>query len=229
VVNTATGYGPWLQAVGAQRLMVGFPSAGGERRDGVIESFVGRGLVHAFQSTTFGELDGARSDRLRRLVTIFRKAGFSPTWSRHIGDWQRTHVAVVLPIAWALYRHRCDAAALAGAPLDLRDMVLAVREGFRALGHRVTPVKRNAFFLPVALWVGVLRIAMRTKLVDMAMARHTRNARPEMERLRAEFLALVANSGVPTPVAEALYGPTRLDDTATSAPRGQAGASSSRP
>lgn len=209
VVNTASGYGAWIDAVGRERLLIGFPSAGGERRDGVIECFVGKGLARVFQSTTFGELDGADTPRLRRLVAMFRQAGFSPTWSRHIEDWQRTHVAVVLAIAWALYRHDCDPAALARSPQDLRAMVLAIREGFRclrALGHRVTPAKLRYFDLPSVVLVGVFRLAMRTRLVDVAMARHTRNARVEMERLRDEFLALADAAGVAMPAARALWG-----------------------
>jgi len=209
VVNTASGYDDWIAAVGQGRLMIGFPSAGGERRDGVVEYFVGRGLSRVFQSTTFGEVDGSNTDRLRRLIEIFRKAGFSPTSSRHIGDWQRTHVAVVLAIAWALYRHRCDATALAGSIDDLRDMILAIREGFRCLrtlGCRVAPAKLNYFFLPVCLLVVIFRIAMRTRLVDVAMARHAKNGRGEMERLRDEFLSLAARSKIAMPVANALYG-----------------------
>ena len=209
VVNNPSGYDAWVRTVGKERLLIGFPSAGGERRQGLVEYYVGRGLARVFQSTTFGELDGSSTARLRRLVAIFRQAGFSPTWSRNIGDWQKTHVAVVLAIAWALYRHDCDATALARSPSDLREMILAIREGFRglrALGHRVTPAKLNFFFLPVPLLVTILRIAMRTRLVDVAMARHTRNARGEMERLRSDFLALVASSGVAMPSAQALYG-----------------------
>lgn len=114
-------------------------------------------------------------------------------------------------IAWALYRHDCVAAALARSPHDLRDMILAIREGFRclrALGYRVTPAKLNYFFLPRFLLVVIFRLAMRTKLVDVAMVRHTVNARREMESLRDEFLALSATAGVAMPVAHALYGRT---------------------
>jgi hypothetical protein len=42
-------------------------------------------------------------------------------------------VAVVVAIAWALYRHDCDATSLARCPGDLSDLILATREGFRAL------------------------------------------------------------------------------------------------
>ena len=48
---------------------------------------------------------------------------------------------------------------------------------------------------------------MRTRLVDVAMARHAKNGRAEMEGLRDEFLALTATSNVAMPVAHALYGP----------------------
>ena len=36
VVNTASGYDKWLTAVGKDRLMIGFQSAGGERKDGKV-------------------------------------------------------------------------------------------------------------------------------------------------------------------------------------------------
>ena len=68
---------------------------------------------------------------------------------------------------------------------------------------------------------------MRTRLVDVAMARHARNGRDEMERLRDEFLALAATSKVAMPVARALYGrspseggtPTIMHTVTPEAPR----------
>ncbi|HSN65744.1 MAG TPA: 2-dehydropantoate 2-reductase N-terminal domain-containing protein, partial [Fusibacter sp.] len=41
VVNTASGYDKWVTAVGKDRLMSGFPSAGGERKDGKVFYFIG--------------------------------------------------------------------------------------------------------------------------------------------------------------------------------------------
>ena len=40
VVNTAAGYDDWAQAVGSERLMLGFPSAGGERTDGKFSYYI---------------------------------------------------------------------------------------------------------------------------------------------------------------------------------------------
>jgi len=36
VVNNPSGYGKWIDAVGYERVMIGFPSAGDERRHGVL-------------------------------------------------------------------------------------------------------------------------------------------------------------------------------------------------
>jgi 2-dehydropantoate 2-reductase len=58
VVNTAAGYDKWVEAVGSDRLMLGFPSAGGERHDGKVSYFIGKGAMRAFQTTTFGEYSG---------------------------------------------------------------------------------------------------------------------------------------------------------------------------
>ena len=64
VVNTAAGYEEWKRAIGAERLLIGFPSAGGERINGMVRYFVGRGLMRAFQTTTFGEVNGKKSQRV---------------------------------------------------------------------------------------------------------------------------------------------------------------------
>jgi ketopantoate reductase len=42
VVNKASGYEEWVIAVGKDRLLIGFPSAGGERKDGKVYYFIGK-------------------------------------------------------------------------------------------------------------------------------------------------------------------------------------------
>ncbi len=56
VVNTSAGYTEWAQAVGGQRLMIAFPSAGGELVRGEVHYFIGKGFMRAFQTTTFGDI-----------------------------------------------------------------------------------------------------------------------------------------------------------------------------
>ena len=45
VVNTAAGYDKWAKAIGSERLMIGFPSAGGERSNGKVIYFIGKGAM----------------------------------------------------------------------------------------------------------------------------------------------------------------------------------------
>ena len=64
-----------MQAVGADRLMIGFPSAGGERMDGKVVYFIGKGLMRTFQTTTFGEYSGQKTQRVCALIEAFNHAG----------------------------------------------------------------------------------------------------------------------------------------------------------
>ncbi len=202
VVNTAAGYGAWAEAVGAKRLMLGFPSAGGERRGGQVTYFVGRGPMRVFQTTTFAEYGGQMTPRLRALVRIFHRAGIPSVAVRDMDSWQKTHVAVVTSIANALYRHGGDNYALSRSPADLRLMLCGIKEGLavlRRLGIKTTPPKLNFFRLPTGLLAAVFKVFMNTKLAKITMAKHTVAAKPEMQALQREFDVLIQKSGMATP------------------------------
>ena len=95
VVNNPLGYKKYIEAVGKERVMIGFPSAGGERKEGFVNYFIGTGISKLFQSTTFGEISGEKTERLRNLVKTFKKAKFSPEICSDMDSWQKTHIAVV--------------------------------------------------------------------------------------------------------------------------------------
>lgn len=87
VVNNPCGYQKYIDSVGYDRIMIGFPSAGGERKDGIITYFIGKGYAKIFQSTTFGEISGKKTNRLKNLIKIFKKAGFSPSINNNMLNW----------------------------------------------------------------------------------------------------------------------------------------------
>lgn len=202
VVNTAAGYAEWQRAIGRERVLVGFPSAGGARKNGVVSFFVGRGATRIFQTTTFGEPDGSRSFRAAALVDLFRKAGIPSVFCNNMDAWQKTHVAMVTCIANALYGAQCDHKRLAASKTDIRRMVLGVKEGFavlKSIGIRVTPSKLNFWMLPTGLMTYVFRRIMNTPLADLTMAKHCAVAHAEMLALQSEFDLLILKSGLPTP------------------------------
>lgn len=201
VVNTCAGYEEWINAVGIDRLMIGFPSAGGERADGVVNCFIGKGLTRAFQTTTFGEAGRNDKQRVKTIIGAFNRAGIPSAYCPNMDAWQKTHVAMVTSIANALYGHGCDNKKLARSYGDVRTMVLGIKEGFsvlRRLGVKPTPKKLGFFHLPAGLLAAVFGLFMRTRLAEFAMAKHCIAAKREMECLQKEFDTLIGQSGVRT-------------------------------
>ena len=193
VVNNPLGYKHWIKIIGYERIMIGFPSAGGERINGVVNYFIGKGIVKLFQSTTFGELNGKKTERLKKLYSVFKKSGFSPSINNKMDWWQKTHLSIVLPIAKALYRYQSNNYELAKSYETLRNMVLATRELFSVLKSnniKITPRKLLFYYLPVNIIGKIWQIVMKTKIAEYAMAKHTIVGKEEMEILEKQFMTL---------------------------------------
>lgn len=209
-------------ALGADRLILGFPGAGGTRRpDGSIAYRVVPGFA---QLTTLGESAGGVGPRVRGLVRVLRGAGFPSGASADMTAWQRSHLALVCPMANAVYLKAGGADSAAGAdlaalgrralaelaadPRALAAMVDATREGFglvRALGHRVEPAKLAfAFGLPRGFLVAAFGKGLCGEWGETVVARHALSARSEMRGLNKEVLDLAAGIGLRLPVFEEL-------------------------
>ena len=209
VVNTANGYDNWIEAVGKDRLMLGFPSAGGERKSGKVYYFVGKGIERAFQTTTFGENNGIKSERVKTLIKLFNQAEIPSVFCSDMDAWQKTHVALVTNIANALYGFDCDNFAFGRSYKDVKDMILGIKEGRKVLkccGINPTPAKLWWFNLPTSILTMLFSAFMRTTLAETTMAKHCIAAKSEMIYLQQEFDALIEKSGIKTPVIDILKG-----------------------
>jgi 2-dehydropantoate 2-reductase len=193
VVNNPLGYENWINSVGYNRILIGFPSAGGERLNGTVNYFIGKGIIKLFQSTTFGELNGQKTERLKKLYSIFKKSGFSPSINNKMDWWQKTHVSVILPGAKALYRHQSNNYELAKSFKTLKNMVFATRELFLVLKSnniKITPRKLNFYYLPANIIGKIWQMIMKTKIAEYAMAKHTIAGKEEIEILEKQFMTL---------------------------------------
>jgi 2-dehydropantoate 2-reductase len=206
MVLNLLGYDEWIQAVGRDRLLVGYAGAGGTRVDGVVYYHVVSPLL---QPTTFGEPNGGITERVRTLAQVFKRAGFPTAVSPAMDAWQKTHVAWVSPMANGLYMAGGSGDALANRPDVVRLMVQAIREGFavlRALDVPVTPGKLKAFeFIPLPFLVFVLRLWARTKHFDTIATRHTLAAFDEMEMVSKDFQSLARSTGLSTIALDKLH------------------------
>lgn len=207
VVNTASGYDKWVNSVGKDRLMIGFPSAGGERNNGEVNYFIGKGLQRVFQTTTFGEYSGVKTERVKKLIEIFNHAKIPSVFCSDMDAWQKTHVALVSSIANALYGYKCDNFRLGHSYKDVKDMVNGIKEGFQVLrknGIKPAPKKLAWINFPTPMLTVIFCLFMRTTLAETTMAKHCVVAKSEMIFLQSEFDKLILRSGVKTPTIEKL-------------------------
>lgn len=128
--NNAAGPDEMINALGRERVLIGFPGAGGTRKGHVVRYMVASSRQ---QPTTFGELDGSTAPRLEQIAGVFKGAGFPVAISHNVDAWFKTHVAEVSPVANALYMTGVDNYRLARTGDGVVLMVRALKEGYKVL------------------------------------------------------------------------------------------------
>ncbi len=205
MVNNPSGYVDWASAVGRKRLVLGFAGAGGTLVGNVVHYVV---VSRLLQPTTFGELDGSRSARIKEISRVFRGAGFPTALTSNMDAWQKTRVEWISPLANSLYRVNCDNHVLARSPDVVRLAVRAVREGFgvlRSLGIPITPAKlQMSEWIPESLLVRSLMLWADTNHFKTAAVEHTAAAADEMHQIAQEFHALAVSASIATPAIDEL-------------------------
>ncbi len=207
LMNNAAGPAEMIQALGYDRVLLGFPGAAGVRVGHIVRYLAGRDRRKA--TATVGELDGRTTPRLEQLRSALEAAGFAVAIEPSIDAWLKTHVALVSPIANALYMTGGDIHRLAHTRDALVLMVRAIREGFQVLQALNIPIRPTAFrilsWLPEPLLVALSQRLLDTSVAEVAVAGHANAARDEMGLLAAEFRALSLSTTVPTPAMERLH------------------------
>ena len=200
--NTAEGPQAMIDALGRERVMMGHANAGGER--------VGHMILYMItQEITLGELDGQKSERLLKIADTLKKAKLDVAFSANIDSWKRYHVALAIPFGWAMYMNESCNIRLSENRADVIKCLQGIREAFavlQKLGYPVEPPKLKwVFAMPDFILAPLFQRVLKTKIADIGMARHLRNARDEMEQLEKELLVLVEKSGLDTPVLDQLH------------------------
>ncbi|MBV9279952.1 MAG: ketopantoate reductase family protein, partial [Chloroflexi bacterium] len=97
--NNAAGPDELVAAVGRERVLLGFPGAGGSMDGQVVRYAISPGAV---QPTTLGELDGTTIPRLQEIAAAFKAAGFPVAISPNMEAWLLTHAAWISPLENAI-------------------------------------------------------------------------------------------------------------------------------
>ncbi len=215
MLNHPLGSKPLVDALSLDRVLLGFPGAGGALKDGIV-----RYALIPQQPTTIGDPRGIRSDRPRAVAATMRAAGFPTRTDSDMDGWLACHAFFVTSVCAAIYLAGGEAKQLSSNRPLLELMVEGVREGFRtvrALGFAVHPVPLKVLFmvLPRAAVVHYWGRFFRQPIAEIVFAQHARNAAEEMRSVAAECRLLSARSGIASPALHRLY--QAIDERAPSA------------
>ena len=175
MVNNLSGAEAYA-AIGKERILLGFVFAGGKREGAVVYAVSGVGgvLGALFSGTPFGEIDGIITERLKRLVAIFRQAGLDAKVSTRVADYLATHTGFVTLMIGLAIKYEIDMRSLARNKADLGLLVDALRELFKvlpALGYRVTPLKfRIIQAIPRSLMAAGLGAFIGSDMMKLGMS-----------------------------------------------------------
>jgi 2-dehydropantoate 2-reductase len=205
MLNNPNGSHDLVKIFGEERVLLGFPGAGGTR-DGHIVRYA----LIAQQPTTMGEIGGRRTARLRELAAAFRGAGFSTKISSDMDAWLKTHAFFVTAVCGAIYLSGGDCLRLSKDDASLSLMTKGVREGFaavRALGLPVTPFPLKVLFawLPLRFAIRYWRRFFASKVADVVFGQHARVAAREMRDVASDCRILLEQSGAMASALPKLY------------------------
>ena len=218
--NNAAGPAAMVEALGRDRVLLGFPGAAAVRHEGRLRYLITSARE---QSTTVGELDGSTSPRIRTIARAVEAAGLPTAICADMDAWLKTHVAEISPTACALYAAGTDTGRLARTRDAQVLMLRAIREGYRVLAVIGVPVTPGSHRIVTWIPEPVLLAIMRRRVTGAEArftAGHAAGARAEMKVLAEDFHALVASSSLSTPALDRLV--THLDPSADALPDGSA-------
>jgi 2-dehydropantoate 2-reductase len=201
--NNALGFDQYLSHLPEERVLFGFPGAGGSREEGVVHYVDSEKPNGKRMPITIGERDGRIKDRTKQITSLFESSGVPVNVVADIDGWLKYHVALVSPIANALHMHDCDNYALAKDREGLRLLVSACKEGgnvLKKLGYsKRQPSKWNLFYwMPEFMTAKVLQKLLGSRFAEIAFARHARAGGDEMRCLADEFKTLIDQTSRPT-------------------------------
>ncbi len=207
--NNTLGFEQYLRHLPRERLLFGFPGAGGGISDHTVHYADREKAGGKRRPITIGEIDGEMKERTRAVTSLFETSGIPVDLAKDIDGWLKYHVALVSPLVNALYKHDCDHYALAKDKETMRVLVRAAKEGGRALkalGYtKRYPFKFNLFYwLPEMLNVKAVQGLLNSKFAEVAFALHARAAQDEMKELAREFQSLIDKTSVETPNIDTL-------------------------
>ncbi len=209
LMNNAEGPAPLVDAVGADRVLLGFPLPGGSREGHVVH------IVPVDEHNTYtlpiGEVDGRVRDRTRAVADLLGSMrGYEVEIRGDMDGWLKYHACItILALGPAVCAAGIDMERLARTRDLLVLSLRAMKEGFRGLrthlGIRPAPKSfRLLELMPEPIWVWLLRSRLRTGEARSSIEGHSAAARDEIAHVGEELRAQLHEAGAPTATIDLL-------------------------
>jgi 2-dehydropantoate 2-reductase len=209
MMNNAAGPGELVDALGKDRVMMGFPLPGGERKGHIMRVIPDNKWMP--WRLPIGEVDGSITPRTLAVAdALGSMSGYRIEVRRDMDAWLKYHVALLMPgFVPMLLACENDIERMSRTRDALVLAVRATKEAFRALHHAGIPYSPRGFWLypwipePVLVWIWS-KVA-RLPILKVSGEGHADAARDEMEYLTQEFRSVVTAAGAETPLIDQLF------------------------
>jgi 2-dehydropantoate 2-reductase len=183
----SVGYDEWTAIVG-DRLIPGFPGAGGNIVDGVLDA----GFVKKVQGTIFAEMNGEKTGRIIKLIQIFNMAGLSYEIPENMKAFHLSHAAFTASMNhFYTAEGMMDPKTAKSGPV-LRNVALTIKQNMHLLEWAHIPVldpkTRAIGKMPVWLMVFVFRVMLSVRFTqNVLLGSHMLAAREENRQMDEAF------------------------------------------
>lgn len=167
-----------------ERYLMGYPDGGGTIRNGAYWTNLG-GEVH------LGEVDGAPTDKLEKVKSLFARAGIQPDVQENILHWLWLHNAMSIGIWAGFAKYREVKPFLKDKDL-LRECYGSTKELLELCARRGVDLKKypetGTFNLPVWAFIPLFRLLYT---YNQSMQRFTAHAADSLQEARENYAAIM--------------------------------------
>lgn len=206
--NNAAGPVELIEALGKERVILGFPYPGGHREDPKV--VVLKIDEKKQYKIPIGDVDGQIRPRTEEVAELLRTMrGYKVEIRSDMVNWLKYHAAMLMSgFVPAIYAADIDMKRLGNDKELLYDAVKATKEALRALqasGIPPTPKVIKVFkYIPNFLLVALIGWMMRKEYAKSSVEGHPRDARDEMEYIYRELMSNIDKDKVETPTIDKL-------------------------
>lgn len=189
--NNGRGTEDLCPPLSPRKALLAFAGVGGRRDGDTVYSVHGKK-----PSITIGT-DGPDKKKIRVLKRLLGISGISVKLSSNMDSWLKYHLALVIPLALAVYRDGGDNVSLSRNRDLMKKTVKAIREGFKSLRRLKYPVRpwklRIMMTVPDPIIRRKLYKLLSSRLGKLVVYDHCMAAPEEMKELSEELRLIIQN------------------------------------